>query len=92
MFVDPTGGENFNAFAVGNDSTQVSGSTVGFFCKYTAGNSAKFYFDNITVGDEIRDLAPPILVSSTIINTQQLDVLFDQPLDTISGLRLVEKE
>ena len=26
LFVDPTGGENFNAFAVGNDSTQVSGN------------------------------------------------------------------
>ena len=85
LFVDPTGGENFNAFAIGNDSTQISGSTVGLFCKYTAGNSAKFYFDNITVGDEIRDLIPPILVSATIINTQHLDVLFDQPLDTISG-------
>ena len=85
LFVDPLGGENFNAFAIGNDSTQISGQNIGFYCKYTAGNSAKFYFDNLTVGEEIRDLTPPILVSSTIINPQQLDVLFDQTVDTISG-------
>ncbi len=86
LFVDPTGGENFNTFAIGNDSTQIDGSNVGFYCKYTAGNSSKFYFDNISAGDEIRDLTPPLLVSSTIINPYQLDVLFNQPLDTISGL------
>ena len=85
LFVDPTGGESFNAFAIGNDSTQIAGSHVGFYCKYTAGNSAKFYFDNITVGDEIKDLSPPILISSTIVNPHQLDVFFDQPVDTISG-------
>jgi hypothetical protein len=85
LFVDPTGGENFNAFAIGNDTTQIDGTNIGFYCKYTAGNSSKFYFDNITVGDEIRDLTPPLLVSSTIMNTKQLDILFDQALDTLSG-------
>ena len=85
LYVDPSGGENFTAFAIGSDSTQITGTNVGFYCKYTVSNATKFYFDNLYVGNEILDLTPPKIVSTTVIYERQVDILFDQPLDTTSS-------
>lgn len=80
LFIDPSGGENFvNGFS-GFDPENIIGTSFGVLCKYTISNANKFYFDNFYVGDEILDVLPPSLVSATPSSTNQVDVLFDQPL------------
>jgi len=85
LYVDPTGGENFVTYSTGNDPTVILGTSFGVVCKYSASNSKKFYFDNFNVGDEIVDNTPPILHSISVISPKQIDVYFDQEVDTISS-------
>lgn len=85
LYIDPSGGENFTAYAIGNDSTPLVGSCFGVLAKYTISNATKFYFDNFYVGNEILDLSPPTMLHSTAIFSNQVDVLFDQPLEITSA-------
>jgi hypothetical protein len=85
LFVDPTGGQNFVSYAIGNDPESIVGTSSGIVFKYSITNATKFYLDNFYVGNEIVDVTPAALVSSTIITSNQLDVLFDQPIEISSA-------
>ncbi len=104
LSIDPTGGTNYTGSFQGTDVVNLVGTHFGFQAVYTASNANKFYYDNIYVGPEILDVLPPSLVSVTAINTNQIDVLFNEavagasllltsnyvinPLQTISGVML----
>ena len=85
LYIDPAGGENYVLAGTVNDATNLLGTHFGFADVYTVSNSTNFYYDNIYVGDEIVDLAPPVLISATAINANQIDVLFDEALDQLSA-------
>lgn len=85
LFVDAQGGEEFSTFALGTDTTEIVGTAMGVFCKYTKSNSTKFYFDNFYIGNQLVDLLPPILISATPISERQIDVLFDQIVEKNSA-------
>lgn len=85
LYIDDTGGTAYALAGTVNDATVLIGTHFGFIDTYTLSNAAKFYYDDIYVGDEILDVTPPVLISSTAINANLIDVLFDEPLDQISA-------
>ncbi len=85
VYVDPAGGTNFALQATATDATNLLGTHVGMLNVYTGSNATGFYYDNIYVGNEIVDVAPPVLVSATAVNPNLIDVLFDEALNEISA-------
>ncbi len=85
VYIDPAGGTNFALAASATDATNLLGTHVGMLNTYTSSNSTGFYYDNIYVGNEIVDVTPPVLVSATAVNPNQIDVLFDEALDQLSA-------
>ena len=61
------------------------GSFSGVLCNYTSSNSTKFYFDDVFIGDEQVDLTPPNILSVNVANSNTLDILFDEAVETISA-------
>ena len=81
LYIDAAGGTNYILAGTVNYPSPFLGTHFGMVQVYTASNADKFYYDNIYVGDEIVDLAPPVLISATAINANLIDVLFNEPLD-----------
>lgn len=85
LYVDAAGGQNYTLLGTVTDATALLGTHFGFLDVYTVSNATNFYHDDVYVGDEIVDTAPPVLVSATAINANALDVLFDEALDPVSA-------
>lgn len=85
LFVDDAGGQNYVFAGGANDPENLLGSHFGMLDIYTLSNANDFYYDDIYVGDQIIDTVPPILVSAAAISSNQIDVLFDEPLDQASA-------
>ncbi|MBL7889017.1 MAG: lamin tail domain-containing protein [Bacteroidia bacterium] len=81
LFVDPAGGTAYVLQANGTDNTYTSSSFFGVATVYTVSNATKFFFDNFYIGPVIVDNTAPSIVSSTVISSTQLDVLFDEAVD-----------
>lgn len=85
LSIDATGGQNYVLAGTVNDPTALLGTHFGMLDVYTVSNSTGFYYDDIYVGDEIVDTAPPNIVSATAISSTEVDVLFDETLDPITS-------
>jgi hypothetical protein len=83
LFVDPTGGTTYGTAYTGFDSGSSFGVFFGVLGVYTASNASKFYFDNFYIGPEIIDTNPPVLLATSVINAQQIDVLFDENIHSL---------
>src|SRR5690606_696419 len=81
LYIDAAGGTNYTLAGTVNYPSPFLGTHFGMVQVYTTSNADKFYYDNIYVGDEIVDVAPPVLISATAINANLIDVLFNEPLD-----------
>ena len=80
LYVDATGGTNFGSAYTGTDATALLGTHFGVFQTYTASNANKFFYDDIYIGDEIVDTQAPTLVSTSVITSSQVDLLFSEPV------------
>ncbi|WP_430405088.1 lamin tail domain-containing protein [Fluviicola sp.] len=80
LYVDASGGTNYGSPYTGTDATVLLGTHFGVFQTYTASNAAKFFYDDLYIGDEIIDTQAPSLVSSSVITNSQLDLLFSEPV------------
>jgi len=85
LFVDYSGGENYQLEAEATNANLIQTNYFGFFCKFTKSNSDKFYFDNIYVGDIIVDNQPPEVVSVDAISENQIRVVFSEYIDNVSS-------
>lgn len=85
LYIDGTGGTNYVSAGTVNDATNLLGTHYGFLDVYTVSNATNFYYDDVYVGDEILDTAPPVLISATAANATQVDVQFDEALDQVSA-------
>lgn len=85
LYIDAAGGQNYTLAGTVNDATALLGTHFGFLDVYTVSNATNFYHDDIYVGDEIIDTAPPALVSATVLSSTAVDVLFDEALDPVSA-------
>lgn len=84
LLVDFAGGENYVLQGTGTDVSSLLGTHFGILAKYTSGNSKKVFLDNVYVGPEIVDITPPDLVSSTIISSTEIDLIFTEDLEESS--------
>lgn len=85
LYVDESGGENYLFSSSGIDTTSLVGSYFGVQATYSVTNAAKFYFDRFYIGPKILDITPPSMINATVITTNQVDVLFSEPLDSLSA-------
>ena len=85
LYIDDAGGTNYALAGSANDATLLLGTHSGFYQVYTSSNASKFYFDDIYIGDEVVDVAPPVLISATAISANLIDVLFDEAVDPITA-------
>ncbi|NOQ71006.1 MAG: hypothetical protein GQ574_03330 [Crocinitomix sp.] len=80
---DTTGGYAFISEGTILDAMHTTTNYFGVFCKYTSSRSELFYFDNL--GNPYVDAIPPTLESVTVISDTELDVLFSEPIDPVTG-------
>lgn len=85
LYIDAAGGTNYTLAGTVNDATALLGADFGFLNTYTVSNATGFYYDDVYVGDEIVDTAPPVLMNVTAISNTQVDVQFDEALEQISA-------
>lgn len=81
LYIDPLGGTAYGLETTGTDNTYTTTSYFGISTVYTVSNANNFYFDNFYNGAIIVDVTPPNIISSTVISSTQVDVLFDEAVD-----------
>lgn len=85
VYSDLTGGSNFTLEGTATDNTITTTAYFGFLCTYTSTRSTAFYFDNVYAGQAVVDDDPPQLVQATATAVNQLDLLFNEPVDQPSA-------
>lgn len=85
IFADFAGGDSYVLQATGNETSTLLGTNFGFLNVYTASNATKFFYDNIYIGNEIFDVAPPVLDTVIVISVSQIDVKFNEAITQLSG-------
>lgn len=81
LYVDPAGGTAYTLEASGTDLTHTATSFFGVATVYTISSATKFFFDDFYNGAIIVDVTAPAIVSSTVISSTQVDVLFNENVD-----------
>ena len=82
--VDETGVGAYQTIASGFDNTINSSGFLGVYCKYTASNSTRFYFDDFYAGPFVFDTEAPEISKVEVIDPQTLDVYFTEAVTEIS--------
>jgi hypothetical protein len=67
-------------------SAAPAGTILGWKCVYTSSNAQKSFLDDVYAGPYQHDREPPQLISATIAGTSALEVLWNEPLDTLTAL------
>ncbi len=85
LFADYEGGNNFQD--QGSCSWNPAPATLylGVYCKYTASNSKKFYFDNFYAGPRQYDTTPPLALGTDLASPVHVVVIFSEYLDSHSA-------
>ncbi len=78
IYADPSGGNNFQLEASGNDNTYKTSSWFGFFCNYTTSNADKFYFDDVSVAEYTPDTTAPSVKSLSVLSSSELVIEFSE--------------
>jgi hypothetical protein len=85
LYSDDTGGINYIEEGHCIDTGIHSSSWSGVYCRYTASNSTKFYFDDFYVGQIRIDTIPPRIDSLTLTDSTGLTVAFSENVDALSA-------
>ena len=88
LYVDASGGSAYSFEVSATDNTFATTSFFGVVAVYTSSNATKFYFDDFYVGPIVVDITPPSIVSSTVISSTQVDVLFSESVDLATSQTL----
>ncbi|MES2588454.1 MAG: lamin tail domain-containing protein [Bacteroidota bacterium] len=88
LFVDYTGNQNYNLQSSVTDLGTLVGTHSGMLAVYTLSNINKIFFDNVYIGPIIVDATPPSLVSATVIDASNVDVLFSESVEQVSAENL----
>lgn len=82
LFADVNGGNNYQFQASGNDNSFTTSQHFGVWCKFTASNASKFYFDDFSVSELQADLTPPAIQNLSASTSSTLDLLFTEPVQS----------
>ncbi len=81
-------GAAFETQGSASDATYVPGANLyfGFYCLYSATRKDKFFFDNLSILPDLPDTLAPVLLSAKALQATQVEVGFDEPLDSLTAL------
>jgi hypothetical protein len=85
LYTDLAGGSAFTLDNTVNYPTGLTGQYIGWWLEYTSSNVQNFEYDNIYTGPIQVDLTPPEILRTTAISANQIEVLFDETIDELSG-------
>jgi len=85
VMVDESGFGAYQTIATGTDNTFNTSGFLGVYCKYTASNSTKCYFDDFYAGPFVIDTNPPKILNVVATGPQKLDIYFDEAVTTGSS-------
>ena len=80
LYIDDTGGTNYQEEGHCIDSAFSYTSWFGVFCQYTTSNATKFYFDDFYIGNIQVDNLPPRLDSINVTDSLHLTLTFSENL------------
>ena len=86
LWSDTTGGKNFISEGTAFDNTFTSGNYLGWFIRYSAGNSQNHYLDDVFANIPIQDSVAPTLDSISYASNNSVMAYFNEPLDTTTAL------
>lgn len=86
LWSDTTGGTNFISEGTAFDNTFTSSNYLGWFIRYSAGNSQNHYLDDVLANIPIKDTVAPTLDSISYASNNSLIAYFNEPLDTTTAL------
>ncbi|MFN9582941.1 MAG: lamin tail domain-containing protein, partial [Bacteroidota bacterium] len=70
----------------GFDNEFTASAFMGFLFRFTSGNTANFYADDVYAGPVIVDNSAPRVDQVTVVNATKVQVVFDEPLDAVSAV------
>ena len=86
IFANYDNGNILNLEATAFDDTYLGGNLFfAFWCKNTSTNSQAFFFDNIAITSLQPDVTPPAVLQVTPISLTELEVSFDEALDSLTA-------
>lgn len=89
LFSDTLGGTNYFLEGSVFDNNHISSSYFGVVSIYTSTRSTLFFYDSFSViGTAFVDNIPPTIDSIVVINSSNLDVYFNEPVDLTTSQTL----
>ena len=86
LYSDTTGSTSFVLEGTGFDNEFTASAFMGFLFRFTSGNTANFYADDVYAGPVIVDNSAPRVDQVTVVNATKVQVVFDEPLDAVSAV------
>ncbi len=80
---DLSGGTNFTLVGNAQDNFIQSSAYWGIYCKHTTTRNNLFFFDNFII-DAIPDRLPPVLTNLSLLDSQNIQLHFDEALGGLS--------
>ncbi len=84
-FIDTTGGENFMSDGNFSDTGTIEKCSLGAWCRFTASNSSRFYFDDFYAGPLIIDTKCPAICSTQVLDRNSILLTFSEAVETVSA-------
>lgn len=86
IFANYDNGNVLNLEATAFDDTYLGGNLFfAVWCKNTSTNSEAFFFDNIAITSLQPDVTPPSVLQVTPLSLTELEVSFDEAMDSLSA-------
>lgn len=85
LFADYTGGSDFQAEGSTTDAIHTTGNFFGFFCRYSSTRSQAFFLDDVLIDPLFVDTTHPTLLSAETLSANEIELVFDEPLDANSA-------
>lgn len=81
LFVDYTGGTNYQLEGTANDAAFSMGSFFGLVAHYTSTRSDKIFLDDVLIEPLFVDVFPPEIISASSTSETSIDVVLNEELD-----------
>lgn len=86
LLSDTSGSYNFILEGTGTDNEFTTSTYAGVFVRYTSGNAANYYFDQLYAGPVIVDITPPVVDSVQVLSNNSMRITFSEQVQTASAL------
>jgi len=82
LYADSTGGKVLRKYGCFTGTNPIPPGWFGVFCRYTSGNSKRFYFDDFYAGEIIYDTIPPRILSTAFSDSLTIRIKLSETIDS----------